>query len=265
MGRFTSTPYLILFVILGAVGVGTASALMTITLAGNVHITGDADIDGTLTAAEIADGTILAADLADSGCADNEVLKWNDGAAQWFCEPDGSGHTFVRWGNPTATSGSTLLYSGFAMDTHYTQPAGTDTMCVTQNPEIFGSVGNENGALAYFGVTQTNPPHSTPIPTNKVIQCSVLFSQQPTFVLWGSSSCPSGWGSAYSGIVMSGHYTHSGGGGSRICVDNVSFDSSIAAPVNFQGALFYATEVEESTNGFTLNRELSCAVCIKNP
>lgn len=43
--NLTRTPYLVLFVILIAVGVGTASALITITLAGNVIITDDLTVD----------------------------------------------------------------------------------------------------------------------------------------------------------------------------------------------------------------------------
>ena len=54
MGRFTKTPYFVLFVLLAAAGVGTAAALGTITLAGDVHITGNIDIDGDLN----VDGTI---------------------------------------------------------------------------------------------------------------------------------------------------------------------------------------------------------------
>ncbi len=45
--NLTKTPYLVLFVLLGAVGVGTASALMTITLAGNVIITDDLTVDSS--------------------------------------------------------------------------------------------------------------------------------------------------------------------------------------------------------------------------
>ena len=44
--NLTKAPYLVLFVILISISVGTASALITITLAGNVHVTGDLDVDG---------------------------------------------------------------------------------------------------------------------------------------------------------------------------------------------------------------------------
>jgi len=46
--QFIKTPYLVLFIVLIAVGVGTASALITITLSGNVHVTGDTTMEGTL-------------------------------------------------------------------------------------------------------------------------------------------------------------------------------------------------------------------------
>ena len=47
--QLTKTPYLVLFIFLGAISVGAASALITITLDGDVVITGDADLQGNLT------------------------------------------------------------------------------------------------------------------------------------------------------------------------------------------------------------------------
>ncbi len=46
--NLTKTPILVLFIVLISMGVGTASALITITLAGNVHVLGDMVIDETL-------------------------------------------------------------------------------------------------------------------------------------------------------------------------------------------------------------------------
>jgi len=48
LGKLTSTPFLVLFVLLGAVGVSTAYAVMTITLDADVKITGDTKLDGKL-------------------------------------------------------------------------------------------------------------------------------------------------------------------------------------------------------------------------
>ena len=44
--QLTRTPYLVLFIVLISIGVGTASALITITLAGDVVITGFLDMTG---------------------------------------------------------------------------------------------------------------------------------------------------------------------------------------------------------------------------
>ena len=44
--QLTKTPYLVLFIVLITIGVGTASALITITLAGDVVITGFLDMTG---------------------------------------------------------------------------------------------------------------------------------------------------------------------------------------------------------------------------
>lgn len=46
--QLTRTPYLVLFMVLISIGVGTASAMITITLAGDVHVTGNTALDGEL-------------------------------------------------------------------------------------------------------------------------------------------------------------------------------------------------------------------------
>jgi len=48
LGRLTSTPYLVLFIILGAVGVSTATAMVMVTVAGNFTVEGDSDFWGNL-------------------------------------------------------------------------------------------------------------------------------------------------------------------------------------------------------------------------
>ena len=46
--NLTKTPYLILFIVLGAAGISAAYAVGTITLAGNVAIEGDTKMEGNL-------------------------------------------------------------------------------------------------------------------------------------------------------------------------------------------------------------------------
>jgi len=77
--NLAKVPYLVLFVILISISVGTASALITITLAGDVHITGDTTLDGTLSV-----GTDDGADddfiFFDDG---SEFLLWDESATQF--------------------------------------------------------------------------------------------------------------------------------------------------------------------------------------
>ncbi len=58
--QLTKTPYLVLFIVLITVGVGTASALITITLAGNVVITGDLTLQEDLICEDCIGGSEIA-------------------------------------------------------------------------------------------------------------------------------------------------------------------------------------------------------------
>ena len=72
--QLTKTPYLVLFIVLISVGVGTASALITITLSGDVHVTGDTTLDGELT---VGAGSTNNDDFIrfDGG---NEFIQWDE-------------------------------------------------------------------------------------------------------------------------------------------------------------------------------------------
>jgi hypothetical protein len=95
-GRLTRTPYLVLFVVLLSVGVGTASALITITLSGNVVITGDLDMTSdkirnvgtpTVSSDVATKGYVDSAPSTDTlallGCTFEEIPQWD--GTQWVC------------------------------------------------------------------------------------------------------------------------------------------------------------------------------------
>ncbi len=67
MGRLTRTPYLVMFVLLGAIGVTTAYGITTITLAGDVSIT---------------DGGTLSIGIDNAG--DDDIIKFDDGSQEFF-------------------------------------------------------------------------------------------------------------------------------------------------------------------------------------
>jgi len=94
--QLTKTPYLVLFIVLISIGVGTASALITITLSGDVIITGFLDMTGDKIAN--VDTPTLASDAAtkayvDSapgtdtlallGCTTDQVARWT--GTEWTC------------------------------------------------------------------------------------------------------------------------------------------------------------------------------------
>jgi len=72
--QLTKTPYLVLFIVLIVVGVGTASALITITLAGDVVVTGDIDVGGTITGVETLEGL---------NCTTDQLAKFD--GDNWVC------------------------------------------------------------------------------------------------------------------------------------------------------------------------------------
>ena len=110
--RLTKTPYLVLFIVLIAIGVGTASALITITLSGDVIITGFLDMTGdkitnvdTPTLASDAatkgyvDSSPTIDTLASIGCLANQAAMFTGN--NWVCV------TLVTQINPVTTVDST--------------------------------------------------------------------------------------------------------------------------------------------------------------
>jgi len=127
--RLTSTPYLVLFIILGAIGVSTATAVMMITVAGNFTVTDDTFLQGNLDVGGLTTGTTTTdiynqlATSNDPFLTRNKVVEISPGSSIPGCENtnscfipfstvipvDGS----VRWTNydsafHTVTSGTTF-------------------------------------------------------------------------------------------------------------------------------------------------------------
>lgn len=108
--RLTKTPYLVMFVILGAIGVGTASGLVTITLAGDVVITGDMICTDCVDSSDIAQGAVGPNDIAlnsitGGNIVDGTIGSVDIGSQQVKQEHIGLGAvTTVRIANGSVTS-----------------------------------------------------------------------------------------------------------------------------------------------------------------
>jgi len=120
--QLTKTPYLVLFIVLITVGVGTASALITITLAGDVHITGDTTIDG-----ELGVGTGNPNDddkiWFDDG---NEFLMWDDSQTQFEFRDDIVTGDVIQSGN----AGPNVAYNRIGI-------GNADSGFVTTNDDLY--------------------------------------------------------------------------------------------------------------------------------
>ena len=91
--NFTKTPYLVLFIVLIAITVTTAYAL-TITLAGNVIITGSVDLDGALL------------DASDNPGTNGQILSSTTTGVDWITPADSGTLTVIKRESGTINIGS---------------------------------------------------------------------------------------------------------------------------------------------------------------
>jgi len=100
LGRFTKTPYLLLFILLGAVGVGTAYAIATITIAGNLLVTGDTELDGKLI------------DTNNEAGTSGQVLSSTETGIDWIDVPPGATERVITYSGAETNPGGTDLVLG---------------------------------------------------------------------------------------------------------------------------------------------------------
>jgi len=165
-----------------------------------------------------------------------------------------SGTVMTRWGNATAPTSTTLLYSGIAFGNHYTHNS-RESLCM-QGGDPGPSTGNTSDPL-YPSTTAGSPPG---IVDQRLIRCAVFLTPRPAVVIWGSWVGPAGWTELYRGFVMSGHYTHTGATSLRHCVDSVNFDSSITDTSTAD--LWYGTIFQQVPAGqpYTASTYAKCSV-----
>jgi hypothetical protein len=166
---------------------------------------------------------------------------------------------FVRWGNETAPPGTSLVYNGFAFNSHHAHHGGSTTLCLASAES--GDPLGHNGDLLYSAQTASSnlPPG---ILSSKKLKCAVVFAGGPTVLMWGSSRAPEGWDVAYAGYAMSGHFTFSNPA-ERICVDSADFDGSVSS--SSSESIYFGTRLH-STSGldaYQPGTAVPCAVLVK--
>ena len=130
--QLTKTPYLVLFIVLITIGVGTASALITITLDGDVIITGDTELQGDLTCTNCIDST----DIGDNAVTPSELSRFGQ-ASFSLTEQSTVGSEQCILGEVRLCA-STLVPKGWL-------PAEGQVLEISQNTALFSLIGTVYG------------------------------------------------------------------------------------------------------------------------
>jgi hypothetical protein len=170
-----------------------------------------------------------------------------------------SGSVFTRWGNSTAPTGTTLLYSGFAYGTRSGWISHTDPV-VLQTNDTAAAMSEDGADLVPVSVARTPPG----ITSGSQLRAGVCFTDKPVFTLWGSHIPPAGWSVLYRGYVM-GHVNDAGSATTLLCVECENFETYTYP--EWQSSVFGVT-VDGVVGGhaeqFPPGTYVKCAVCAKD-
>ena len=178
--------------------------------------------------------------------------------------PSGGGLVYTRWGRTSCptTSGTTLVYSGRAGGSHYSNPGGgANYLCLPNDPQYSSTQQPSHYALvngaeyeSIAGVDDQNVPCAV---------CHVA-TRSSYLMVPAKYSCPSSWTREYHGYLVAEYHAHA---------SNKAFECMDASPErvpngdgNVNGALFYYSKAQcvgLQCGPYNANNPLTCAVCTK--
>eukprot|EP00729_Bicosta_minor_P006823 gene6823-3689_t len=212
------------------------------------------------------DAYIYGTEYQNTGALDH---NHDQDAACAMCAVNDPGDVYVQWGrSDSCSSGHTTLYSGLVMANSYNQQSSSFVCVDLERAKHFGSTGSDsNGNLWYTTETKQGSIDESLYPHNREVGCSVCLAPKPTYVRWGSNSCPSGSELLFKGIAAGNAYNHGGSGTNTLCLHTSPQYPKGFSDGDQDGALLYGTEYQNTgtlDGSAKENKDAACAMCMSS-
>lgn len=205
-------------------------------------------IDGRVTTLENA--TVAAKDVTYNNTTSGLTATTTKAAIDELAAKTVSGSVFIRWGNKTAPTGTTLIYSGIAVG--YGDGAGL----VVMKGGDAGGARNEGYGVQFVATDAFSSRMPPGITENERIVAAVCYSSKPTTTIFGTHTAPTGWTVLYAGYAM-------GNGHHLICVDKDNFDataSNAGSEATKETTTRFLANTHDTTNYPTYKHIKACVV-----
>jgi hypothetical protein len=180
-----------------------------------------------MVAGTVPDGAIGSAQLAPSFSVTGTVAAGSFAGSGAALTGINTGSVFVRWGNATAPTGTTLLYSGIAFGGSSAYPGAGGPFVLAGGDPGASNPGGANSSLQPIATgTPNGPAMPAGITQNCILKGAVCHAPGPVTTIWGTWTVPTGWTLLYKGYAMGSFYNVSSHA-PAIVVDADSFDATM--------------------------------------
>ena len=177
--------------------------------------------------------------------------------------PSSGGVVYTRWGRTSCpgTTGTQLLYQGFAGKAYHTQGGGSNYQCLPNDPEYSTFVPGVQANSSIYVVEYEFPINTDLLDYNA--PCAVCFvsTREAVTMIPAKLTCHTNWTLEYTGYLMSERSNHQTA--TYECVDAMA-EGIPGTKANTNGGLFYHVEPncdQNSCPSYIAEKELTCVVC----
>ena len=182
------------------------------------------------------------------------------------------GANYIHWGRKSCptVSGTKEIYSGVTAGSFYTHAGGgSNYLCMVQDAKYQSGAVTTGGYPTFiYGTEYQTASRSLASLHDHNVPCAacLVTTRTSKIMVPGTTDCPSGWTTEYTGWLMSAYYGHAGRT-EHVCVDKDA--EALAGQVaNNNGALMYHSTVwcDAANPGipcppYVNSKDLACAMC----